>query len=399
MIKQEITREMLEKEIEELRKAYNELQIKEERYRLIAEYANDVIWTQKLDGTISYISPAVERVRGLTVEEAMNQPIDQILTPESLAISIRYFQEQIAAFEAGLPLKSFRGEIDYYRKDGTILNTEVITYPITGSDFDKVLILGVTRDITERKQFESQILEQAKQLKELNATKDKFFSIIAHDLKSPFNAILGFSELLKMEALNPDADILVEYASIINSSARQTISLLDNLLDWAKTQQNSFPFMPKSLSINNLINHEIRSLRSNASQKSISLLSMVPHDITVTADEKMISSVIRNLISNAVKFTHKNGSVKVEASLQKDWVEVSVSDNGVGMSAEAVDRLFRIDKSLSKPGTENEQGSGLGLLLCKEFVEKHGGKIRVESEPGKGSRFSFSIPLVDSATD
>ncbi len=391
-MEQEKNKEDLYKEFNELQKAYNELIIKEERYRLLTEHARDVIWTQKIDGTITYLSPAVEQLRGLTVEEAMNQSPDKILTPDSLAISARYLQELSSDYKLGLPLKSFRDELEYYRKDGTILSTEVIAYPIVGSDLNSISILGVTRDITERKQFEAQLLEQANKLQELNATKDKFFSIIAHDLKSPFNGILGFSEILKNEAQDLDIDSIIEYSDIVHSSAQQTFSLLENLLDWAKTQSDGFPFLPKKTSINNLVTNEIKQLKHNADQKNISLVNGTNEEIIITADEKMISTVIRNLISNAIKFTPNNGSVQVEAIMKIDRVEVLVSDSGIGMNNKTIEKLFKIENSFTNLGTENEKGSGLGLIICKEFVEKHRGKILAESEIGKGSRFYFSIP-------
>lgn len=390
---QEKNKEDLYKEFDELQKTYNELLIKEERYRLLTEHARDVIWAQKLDGTITYLSPAVEQLRGLTVEEAMKQSPDKILTPDSLAISARYLQEISSAYESGLPLKSFRDELEYYRKDGTILSTEVIAYPIVGSDLNSISILGVTRDITERKQFEAQLLEQANKLKELNATKDKFFSIIAHDLKSPFNGILGFSEILKNEARDLDIDSIIEYSDIVYSSAQQTFSLLENLLDWARTQSDGFPFSPKKIFINDLIRKEIIHLKPNADQKNISLINNTNDAITITADEKMISVVIRNLISNAIKFTPNKGSVQVEAIMKMDKIEILVSDSGIGMNNKTIEKLFKIENSFTNLGTENEKGSGLGLIICKEFIEKHGGKILAESEIGKGSRFYFSIPF------
>jgi two-component system, sensor histidine kinase and response regulator len=387
----EKTREELLNDLDTLQKAYNDLLLKEERYRLLAEHARDVIWTQKLDGTISYISPAVEELRGLTVEEAMNQPVEQILTPESLAISARYFQELISDNAAGLPLKSFRGEIDYYKKDGSILNTEVITYPVMGSIQDSVLILGVTRDITERKQFEKKLKDQANKLKELNATKDKFFSIIGHDLRNPFNGIMGFSELLMNEAQGLDPDLVAQYATIINSASKQAYRLLENLLDWAKMQQGTILYAPASFSLTNIVTDEVENFKYISDQKDISLENDINKEILVYADEKMIRTVLRNLISNAIKFTPKNGKIRIAADIKNGQAEVSVSDTGIGMSPETIDKLFSIQTSFTTYGTENEKGSGLGLVLCKEFVEKHGGKITVESEQGKGSRFCFSL--------
>ena len=387
-----MSEKLLQQELNDFNSAFHELQIKEERYRLIAEHVRDVIWTMKLDGTITYISPAVEAVRGLTVEEAMNQELHEIITPESIAKVGGYMQEQYLAYISGEALSSFKGEVDYYKKDGSILHTEVLTYPILGKDFDSTLILGVTRDITERKEFESQILEQSKKLLELNATKDKFFSIIAHDLKNPIRSILGFSELLKSEVSQGENESLITYADILYFSSKQTVELLENLLDWAKSQQNSFPFSPDPLVVNNLIASEINNLKTIAEQKNILLTDETEGQIALNADEKMISTVIRNLISNAIKFTPVNGGISVKSSLKTDRVEVSVSDTGTGISEQNKAKLFQLLNGFTTRGTENEKGSGLGLVLCKEFVEKHKGSIWVESEWGKGSRFTFSIP-------
>ncbi len=387
-----MSEKLLQQELNDSNKAFHELQIKEERYRLIAEHVRDVIWTMKLDGTITYISPAVEAVRGLTVEEAMNQSLHEIITPESIAKVGGYMQEQYIAYTSGQPLSSFKGEVDYYRKDGSILHTEVLTYPIMGEDFDSTMILGVTRDITERKEFESQILEQSKKLQELNATKDKFFSIIAHDLKNPIRSILGFSELLKSEVSQGENESLIAYADILYFSSKQTVELLEKLLDWAKSQQNTFPFSPIPLELSDLIASEINNLKTIAEQKNILLTHETNGQISITADEKMISTVIRNLISNAIKFTPVNGSISVKASLKPGMVEVSVTDTGVGINDENKAKLFQLLNGFTTRGNENEKGSGLGLVLCKEFVEKHQGNIWVESELGKGSRFSFSLP-------
>jgi PAS domain S-box-containing protein len=380
-------------ELDDLKKAYHDLQINEERYRLIADHVRDVIWTMKLDGSITYISPAVEAVRGLTVEEAKNQAIHEILTPDSIVKVGTYMQEQYLAYISGMPLSSFKGEVDYYRKDGSILHTEVLTYPILGEDIDSTLILGVTRDITERKLFESKLLEQAQILNELNATKDKFFSIIAHDLKNPIRSILGFSELLQEEAKESENKSISSYADILYSSAKQTAELLENLLDWANGQQNSFPFSPSEVVINELISEEINILRPLADQKNIKLVDSTAGQIRVTADKKMIGTVIRNLISNAIKFTKKDGSILVEACLQPESAVLTVTDTGIGMSKENIAKLFHIVDGFTTRGTENEKGTGLGLVLCKEFIEKHGGEIQVSSELGKGSQFRFSIPL------
>jgi len=237
------------------------------------------------------------------------------------------------------------------------------------------------------------INQQNTELASVNAQKDKFFSIIAHDLKSPFNSILGFSEMLKDEARDLDIDSIVQYASIINSSALHTFELLENLLDWARMKQGRIPFEPQKFLLNSLVNTEFEGLRNNADQKNIQLINNIHENLIINADENMISTVMRNLISNAIKFTPKGGQVKVEVEVEDSQVIISVSDTGIGMKPETIEKLFKIETSFTTRGTENEKGTGLGLLLCKEFIEKHEGKIWVESEEGKGSTFSFSLPV------
>jgi signal transduction histidine kinase len=198
--------------------------------------------------------------------------------------------------------------------------------------------------------------------------------------------------MLKNEARDLDINSIEQYARIINSSAHHTFELLENLLDWAGMQQGRIPFEPKPILLNNIISSEFEGLKETANQKNISLIDGNQENIIISADENMLRTVIRNLISNAIKFTPKQGFVKVSAEVRHDYVHVLVTDSGIGIKPETIGKLFKIETSFTTRGTENEKGTGLGLLLCKEFVEKHGGKIWVESEKGKGSTFSFSLP-------
>jgi len=248
-------------------------------------------------------------------------------------------------------------------------------------------------DITERKKAEHLLIQSEAKLRELNATKDKFFSIIAHDLRSPFSNILGFTDLLKKEVRQLDIESIVKYTDIINSSAQRTFNLLENLLDWARMQHGGIPFEPAPFLLNSVIKHEIAGLKNIAEQKGISLVNETKQQMIITADEAMLGSVLRNLISNAVKFTFKDGRVCIEAKKTEESVEISVSDTGVGMKPDTIRNLFKIETSFSTRGTGNEKGTGLGLLLCKEFVQKHNGSIKVESEPGKGSTFRIFLPI------
>jgi len=231
------------------------------------------------------------------------------------------------------------------------------------------------------------------ELTELNAAKDKFFSIIAHDLKNPFNTIIGFSEILNAEIDTGDLGKSKKYAEMINFSAVHTFKLLENLLAWANTQSGKLVFNPVRLNLREILNDEIIALNEVANGKNIQLVNCYSGDLMIIADENMIKTVVRNLISNAIKFTGRDGKVDVNATIYDKSIEISVSDTGIGIGKDAKSKLFRIDSNISTKGTENEKGTGLGLFLCKEFVEKHGGKIWVESEAGEGSVFKFILPL------
>jgi signal transduction histidine kinase len=258
---------------------------------------------------------------------------------------------------------------------------------------DKKYRFTSVHDITDRIISEKALKKSEEELRHLNATKDKFFSIIAHDLKSPFNSILGFTEMLKNEARNLDIDSIEKYAGIINSSAQHTFELLENLLDWARMQQGRILFEPKPILFNDIVKSEFESLKETANKKNISLVDGNPENIILKADENMLRIVIRNLISNAIKFTPKQGFIKVTSELHDDYFHISITDSGIGIQPETIGKLFKIETSFTTRGTENEKGTGLGLLLCKEFIEKHGGKIWVESEVGKGSSFNFTLNI------
>lgn len=244
----------------------------------------------------------------------------------------------------------------------------------------------------QKKLLEENVALKTIELKDLNASKDKFFSIIAHDLKNPFSTIIGFSELLQ-ENIDPvDLTKTHEYANAINRSAAQTLRLLENLLEWANSQRGKIAFNPVSVRLKDLIDEEFNLVKDMAVEKNIELNGYIPREMTVFADRDMIKTVLRNLLSNAIKFTHRNGKVELKATDMKDGVEITVSDTGIGMPKEILLKLFRIDANLSTRGTEDEKGTGLGLFLCKEFAGKHGGKIWAESQSGKGSTFTLFLP-------
>ncbi len=248
--------------------------------------------------------------------------------------------------------------------------------------------------IIERRRTEEEIKEQNKKLIKLNAEKDKFFSIIAHDLKSPFQGFLNLTELMSENANEFSISELVENSKLINTTARNFYKLLEDLLEWAQVQKGSIGFNPEEINLFKLVSQSISTNFQRAEQKKITILNEIDTEVRIIADGRMIGTIIRNLLSNAVKFSRPEGKIIVKSENHGDGnIEVSVKDNGVGISKDDINKLFKIEEKISRKGTEQESGTGLGLLLCKEFVELHGGKIWVESEEGIGSTFYFTLPL------
>jgi PAS domain S-box-containing protein len=283
------------------------------------------------------------------------------------------------------------GKTELYESHG-VMGGKTFQISHTGMLFHgKKAMLEIFQDITERKQEEEQLVKLNHQLKELNATKDKLFSIIAHDLKGPFSSILNLSELLH-ETLHNDMVKSETFIEHINSSAKNTLILLDNLLNWAKTQTGKIKFEPERLSLQPIIQGIVTLLSSSAKMKNIVLRNFQSEDIMVAVDRNMIDTILRNLISNAIKFSHSGGTVNIFAISHLHDVEIVIADEGVGMNEKTQNQILNIDANVSTTGTANEKGSGLGLILCREFVEKHEGKIWVESELNKGTKFHFTLP-------
>lgn len=256
-----------------------------------------------------------------------------------------------------------------------------------------ITMIGTIRDITDRIQAEEEIKKQNEELLKINAEKDKFFSIIAHDLRSPFQGFLLMTEMITENSSEFSIEEIGTYISELNKSAQNIYKLLQNLLDWAQLKKGSFDFVPEEFSLATTVSASIEQINKRAIQKGITILNEVPENQKVFVDERMINSILGNLLSNAVKFTGKEGKVIIKTKTQsKGMAEIAVEDSGVGMTERTLNKLFKLDEKVGKKGTDGELSTGLGLLLCKEFVEKHGGKIWVESEEGKGSCFMFTVP-------
>jgi len=233
---------------------------------------------------------------------------------------------------------------------------------------------------------------QSDELQKLNASKDKFFSIIAHDLRNPFNSLLGFSEILKNEMEDLTKDERQEYSLQLYESSSHVLNLVNNLLEWAELQKGKMGFEPVNLKLQEEVQEILNIVKGNAIKKNISLLQSIDDKIFILADKRMLHSIILNLVSNAIKFSHLGGVINITADKTETKAIISIEDQGVGMSSTALDNLFKIDHASSSKGTQNETGTGLGLILCKEMVDLHNGNISAESELGKGTTFKIVFP-------
>lgn len=245
----------------------------------------------------------------------------------------------------------------------------------------------------------NQLTNSESVIKKSNDTKDKFFSIIAHDLKTPFTSIIGYSNLLNNKYEEYDDERRKEFIKNVNTAAKNTFNLLQNLLDWARSQLDVIELKLVKQNINDLVNENIILLQNSANEKSISISFDTEPNAVVNIDVNMINTVIRNLFSNAIKFTFPGGQIKILTRIRNKKVYVSVEDNGVGIKDKDIEKLFRIDQHFRSDGTKNEKGTGLGLILTKEFIDKNSGELFVESKEGEGSIFSFSLPLYGADED
>ncbi|MFO8236195.1 MAG: HAMP domain-containing sensor histidine kinase [Bacteroidales bacterium] len=303
----------------------------------------------------------------------------------SFSIEIKYVDELLGIVEVnGLQFPQFRRK---YEEMGTVISQ---LFGMAIANARKYSELEHSKSLIA--ESENELRKSASELSVMNATKDKFFNIIAHDLKSPFNSIVGFSEMLVENIREKDYDNIGQYAGYILNSSQRAMDLLMNLMEWSRSQTGRIKFNPELFDLTIYINDITLLFGDIAGQKGIAIKKELPASTYVFADQAMISTVLRNLISNAIKFTKPGGEIIVSVRKEKDESIVSVKDNGIGIPQNSIDKLFRIDENFSTHGTSNEAGTGLGLILCKEFIEKHNKEIWIESEEGSGSTFYFTLP-------
>jgi PAS domain S-box-containing protein len=398
----------------EQKRAENALRLSEQKMRLhIEQTPLGVIEWDRNYNVVSW-NHSAELIFGYTAAEAIGKHT-------SYFISDRAREETVESLQDLLVKKgALRGCNENVTKNGKIILCEWYNTALTAADGEVIGVTSLVMDITARQiaeEEQSRLLEELKisrtqiedeaiklaglneqltesgqKLKELNASKDKLFSIIAHDLKSPFLSLLGFSEILSNEFDHLTEDEMKESISGIYELSSNSYKLLENLLQWSRIQIGKIDFYPEPFNLHYELSPAILLLSQTAKIKNIKIENLIDRKAFITADKNMLNTIVRNLISNSIKFCNKGGKIIISSNEMEDCTEISVEDNGVGMDKIHLENLFSIDKNSSTKGTADETGTGLGLLLCKEMVEKHGGKITVQSTPGKGSEFKFTIP-------
>ena len=363
------------------------------RYRRLFESAKDGILILDAEtGKIVDVNPFLIELLGYSREKFIEKTIWEIgFFKDILANKDKFLelqQEGYVRYE-DLPLET---------TDGRKINVEFVSNVYLVNH--KPVIQCNIRDISTRKTAEEEIRRANKELKKINMQKDKLFSIIAHDLRSPFQGLIGLTEIMSSGDTDLSNEKISEYSHLLNESLVNLYRLLENLLAWAQFQKGSLSFNPQYINLSAVFSQCQDSVKQKALQKELTIINNISGTQLIYADVKMVSSVLRNLLSNATKFTRKNGRISATAkNAENGMIEISIADTGVGIPQIYVPELFTLDNKVSSLGTDDEPSSGLGLLLCKEFIEKHGGQIWVESreedqltgEAG-GSVFHFTLP-------
>ncbi len=368
--------------------------------REIIDFMADPLFIISSDGILMEINKSAGKNYGYEREKLIGQKLS-LLSADDKNENIQLQQY----FD-----KALNGELQKFEWWGKGKNGETFPNEVffnKGVYYGHEVVIAVFRDITQSKKETDELLQQNAELKESNISKDKFFGIFAHDLKNPFQGLLGFIDLLYEDLDELTNEQVKEYLSNVRTASYHTYTLLENLLEWSRIQSGKMPFTPTTFDIRDEISSVISVLDNNATQKDILLVNEVDSGIMVEADRNMIHSVIQNLITNSIKFSNANGRVVIRGrapqKYSKDkseggsddrlWLEVSISDNGIGIPDEILPKLFKLNGQYSQPGTANEPGTGLGLVLCHEMVEKNGGRIWAESIAGQGTTFVFTILL------
>lgn len=359
---------------------------KDNLHRILLDESSDPIFSFKPDGEYRYVNWAFAKPFGKKPSEIIGKKIWDVFPKEE---ADKRFAAVKYVFESGeQKVIEVRVPQPFPKNDLYFLTT---VKPIKNEVGEVVNVICISKEITERIRNEADIKNKNDKLKELNATKDKFFSIIAHDLKNPIFALKQTAELLS-DVNHPLNDSeKSEFLKEFTNSSKTVLELLENLLTWSGSQTGRIDFNPISMDVKFIVDQTIRLLNASALNKSIDLINLISESIIIKADVNMLTTVIRNLVSNAIKFTPNNGMITITGRIDEN-IHISISDTGVGISNENIEKLFKIDSNFISHGTNDEKGTGLGLILCNEFILKHDGRIDVESGVGKGSTFTIVLP-------
>ena len=379
-------------DISEYKQIEEELRASERKYHELFDNANDFIITMDLEGNITNANRTLLEYLQTDLGKITQQNVYDFIREEELENIFRMRDQFLSGnVEGTFEIKAIG------------MNDQSVTYELKPSLMKKngqlVGIQCVFSDVTRRREASEKLEKYNRDLQELNKTKDKFFSIIAHDLRNPYSSMIGFSEFLLGDLEKLSNAEIKDYLKIIRDSAKNSLNLLENLLAWSRLETGRMPYVPAKVILINAIEDVVNVLFSLSYRKKILINNNVNPKILLHADINMVNTILNNLIMNAIKYTPIGGEITISAGNHLDinnegnkFVKISVADTGVGIESDACEKLFSGNKPVSSPGTEKEQGTGLGLLLSREMVERHGGRIWVESVPGKGSVFSFLIP-------
>ena len=361
------------------------------QFELFMEGSQDGAWSYDYDENKIYLSAQFKRLLGYLPNDLKISGMEDFINLISVEDRSR-FAATIEDVNAG-KIEKLEEEVRMVKQNGeklwVLVRATVRIEIVSGTP---QLLGGVITDISQRKSIEEKLRNSNTELEKAVETKNKFISIISHDLRNQFNAITGLSEILTKRLQDYDDDRNSQMALVINQSSKSAYKLLNDLLTWARSQANSIEFKPETLNVTTVTEEAFNEIRIQAQKKHISLLNETGNDDTVWADRQMYLTIIRNIATNAIKFTNDDGFVSVTSSMTDTSTIITIKDNGVGMSEEQVKRLMTVSQNKSTTGTSGEKGSGIGLLICKEFVGKHSGTIKIESEEGKGTKFMITFP-------
>jgi len=376
----------LEHQNEELRIAQEELEVSRNKYVNLFDFSPTPYFTLNLEGIIKELNLSASKMFGVDRNKLTAKRFDTFISMDERNIFNSFIK---AVFNSSTKQSCELSLINKDKREFHVLLEGLELEDTLGSE-KKCQVALI--DLTEYKRVEKSLIKTNEELNALNTTKDKFFSIIAHDLRNPFQSLLGFSETLATEIDIMSNEEIALFGKGLNDDLRNIYGLLDNLLQWSMIQRNMLEHNPENVNLYDLANKIIGILNQIAKEKNISVFNNIENGTFVYADNVMLRSVIQNLLFNAIKFTEKDGRIVISSIEKSNLIEVSVEDTGKGIPTSQIPGLFSFNKIFTTNGTAGESGTGLGLPLCKEFVERNDGKIWVESEPGKGSKFVFTLP-------